>query len=150
MIPLSDTMLPDPDRHAEFYADVPTKRAIAWVIDTVLIALITLVLVPLTAFTALFYLVFLFFTVSFLYRLLGLARKSATLGMRLMSIEFRDNRGQSFNLPTAFLHTLGYSVSMGFMPLQLVSIVLMLTTARGQGLTDHVLGTVAMNRAARF
>jgi hypothetical protein len=29
--------------------------------------------------------------------------------------------------------------------LQLISIVLMLVTARGQGLTDHVLGTTAIN-----
>lgn len=150
MLPLSDTLLPDPDRHAEFYADVPTKRAIAWVVDTVLIALLTVLIIPFTAFTALFYLPFLFLMVSFLYRILGLARSSATLGMRLLSIEFRDNRGQPFTLPTAVLHTLGYSLSMAFVLPQLVSIVLMLTTARGQGLTDHVLSTVALNRASRF
>lgn len=150
MTPLSDTFLPDPERHAEFYADVPSKRAIAWVIDTVLIALLTLTIIPFTFFTALFYLPFLYMTVSFLYRILGLARSSATPGMRLMSIEFRDNRGQEFDLPTAILHSLGYSLSMAFVLPQLVSIVLMLTTARGQGLSDHVLGTVAINRASRF
>jgi hypothetical protein len=31
-----------------------------------------------------------------------------------------------------------------------VSVVLMLTSARGQGLSDHILGTVAINRAAQI
>ena len=35
-----------------------------------------------------------------------------------------------------------------FFVLQVISIVLMLTTPRAQGLTDHVLGTVALNRRA--
>jgi hypothetical protein len=58
--------------------------------------------------------------------------------------------GQPFDLSMAFLHTLGYSVSMGFIVLQVVSVVLMMTTDRAQGLTDHVLGTVAINRKARY
>ena len=32
---------------------------------------------------------------------------------------------------------------------QIISIVLMLTSPRAQGLSDHVLGTAAVNRAAR-
>lgn len=40
----SDTMshLPDPDRQAAFYDGVTVKRGLAWVVDTVLISLITL------------------------------------------------------------------------------------------------------------
>ena len=34
--------------------------------------------------------------------------------------------------------------------LQIISIVLMITTARKQGLTDHVMGSVLINRAARY
>jgi hypothetical protein len=37
---------------------------------------------------------------------------------------------------------------MAAFPLQFVSIGLMLMTERKQGLTDHVLGTAAVNRAA--
>lgn len=150
MMPLSRSRLPDPDRHAEFYADVPMKRALAWVIDTVLIAVITLFIVPFTAFTALFFLPMLFLTVSFVYRSLSLASRSATPGMRLLAIEFLDHRGQRFDLTTAVLHTLGYTVSISMVLPQIVSALLMLTGARGQGLTDHALGTVAINRAARF
>jgi uncharacterized RDD family membrane protein YckC len=69
--------------------------------------------------------------------------------MRLVSIEMRRADGDRFDLGTAFLHTLGFHVSFAFFVVQIVSIVLMLTTNRAQGLTDHLLGTVAINRVAR-
>ncbi len=143
-----DRTLPDPDFQAEFYADVPMKRAVAWIVDTLLIFILTLIIVPFTAFTALFYLPFLYLIVGFGYRTIGLARKSATPGMRLMAIEFRDRTGARFDFVTAMLHTLGYTLTIGTLLPQLLSIVLMLTSARGQGLSDLVLGTVAINRAA--
>jgi uncharacterized RDD family membrane protein YckC len=145
-----DFALPDPDHQAEFYADVPMKRGLAWIVDMVLIAILTVVIIPFTAFTALFFLPVLFLMVSFTYRLVSLARKSATPGMRLLSIEFRDRSGRRFDLATAFLHTLGYTLTIATLLPQLLSIGLMLTSARGQGLSDLVLGTVAINRPARF
>ncbi len=151
---MSDTYspsgLPDPEMHAEFYADVPTKRLLAWVIDTILTVLICAVIVPFTAFTALFFLPALYLVVNLIYRIVTLAGRSATPGMRFMAIEFRDREGKPFDAGYATLHTLGYAVSVAMAPLQLVSIVLMLISPRGQGLTDHVLGTAAVNRAARF
>jgi uncharacterized RDD family membrane protein YckC len=140
--------LPDPEYQAEFYADVPVKRALAWVVDTLLIAALTMLVVPFTAFVGLFFLPALYLAVGFLYRTVALTRNSATLGMRLMAIEFRDRSGRRFDLGTAVLHTLGYTLTIGTLLPQLLSIGLMLTTARGQGLTDIVLGTVAINRAA--
>jgi uncharacterized RDD family membrane protein YckC len=145
-----DTMLPDPDRHAEFYAGVPTKRALAWLADMVLIGVVTAIIVPFTAFTALFFLPFLFLVVGFVYRTLTLAGGSATWGMRLMAIELRDFRGQRFDLATAILHTLGYTVSIGMVAPQVLSAALMLLTPRAQGLTDLLMGSVAINRAARY
>ncbi|KKM24373.1 hypothetical protein LCGC14_1605720, partial [marine sediment metagenome] len=141
--------LPDPDTEAEFYADIPTKRLFAWLIDIVFITLISVVLVPLTLFTALFYFPVLMLCVGFAYRVVGLARHSATPGMRIMSVELRAGTGARFDLPMAFLHTTGYAVSMALFPLQMISAVLMLSTARAQGLTDHMLGSAAINRAAR-
>ncbi len=141
--------LPDPDHQAEFYADVPTKRALAWCVDAILIAVMTMVVLPFTFFLGLFFLPVLYLTLSFLYRTVSLARQSATPGMRLMAIEFRDRTGAKFDLGTAFLHTLGYTLTIGTLLPQLLSIGLMLTTARGQGLTDMVLGTVAINKPAR-
>jgi uncharacterized RDD family membrane protein YckC len=141
-------MLPDPERHAAFYAGVPLRRGLAWGIDSLLIAALTALIVPFTAFTALFYLPLLWLTVGFLYRWVGLARASATPGMRMLSITFLDRWGQPLDPATALAHTAGYSLSMAFVLPQLVSVALMLMSPRGQGLSDLVLGTVAINRPA--
>jgi uncharacterized RDD family membrane protein YckC len=142
--------LADPATQPQFYRDVPGKRLIAWVIDTVLIILISALIVPFTAFVALFFFVGLAAVVSFVYRTITLAAGSATLGMRLMAIEIRNGSGARLDLSGAFLHTLGYTISWAVAPLQLVSVVLMATSERGQGLTDMVMGTTALNRRARF
>ncbi len=142
--------LPDAETQSEFYADVPVKRLIAWVIDTVLIVLLCVAILPFTAFTGIFFFPFLILVVGFAYRVVTIANGSATWGMRLVSIEFRLPNGERFDLGAAFMHTLGYSVSLAIPVLQIVSVVLMLTSSRGQGLTDHVMGTVALNRAARY
>lgn len=140
------THLPDPDTQAQFYDGVATKRLLAWIVDTILIALVALVVVPFTAFTGIFFFPLLLLIVGFVYRTATLAGGSATWGMRLFAIELRTMHGERFDLGTAFAHTLGYSISIAAFPAQAVSILLMLTTPRGQGLTDHVLGTVALNR----
>ena len=141
--------LPDPDLKPEFYADVPAKRLIAWIIDTVLITLLCVLIVPFTAFTALFFFAFLYLVVGFAYRTVTLANSSATPGMWLMAITIRNHDGSPLHLPMAALHTLGYSVSTTLILLQGISIILMMTQPRGQSLTDLVLGTAALNRAAR-
>lgn len=142
--------LPDPYHAGEFYADVPTKRFVAWIIDTVITAVITLLIVPFTAFTALFFLPFLYLVVNFTYRTIALARRSATPGMRLTSIELRTYRGETFDLPTASLHTLGYAVSVSMVLPQIISIILICVTPRAQSLSDMILGTAAINRTARY
>jgi uncharacterized RDD family membrane protein YckC len=139
---------PDPETQPHFYASVPAKRLLAWVIDMVLIIGICLLIVPFTAFTGLFFFPFLMLVVGFAYRVVTLANGSATFGMRFAGIEFRAANGTTMDLGLAFLHTLGYSVSISLPILQVISIVLMLTGARGQGLTDMMLGTVAINRRA--
>lgn len=142
--------LPDPDTQPEFYADTASKRAIAWVVDAVLIGILCFFAVIMTVFIGLFFLPVIWMVLSFAYRVVTLANGSATWGMRLMAIEFRNAQGMRFNLGEAFLHTLGYTLSLAVFPLQLVSAVLMMTTARGQGLTDHVMGSVALNRSAAY
>jgi uncharacterized RDD family membrane protein YckC len=142
-------MTPDPERHAGFYEGVLTKRLLAWIFDVVLIGILTALIVPFTAFTALFFLPVLFLTVGFVYRWVTLTGRSATWGMRLMNIEFLDRQGQPFDAGTALIWTLGYSLSMAFMLPQILSVGLMMISSRGQGLTDHVLGTVAINSPAQ-
>lgn len=142
------TALPDPDYEADFYRDVPTKRLIAWVVDVVLISALVALLTLAGLLIPLFFLPFLFFAVSFLYRWTALARHSATPGMRFMAIEFRDHGGHRLDAATAFLHTAGYAFSVVTFPVQLVSVAMMLMTPRAQGLTDMILGTAAINRRA--
>lgn len=146
----SDTYpnLPDPMVQPEFYDSVTIKRGLAWVIDAALILALVIPIVVMTLFIALWFLPLLFFVVGFIYRVATITNRSATWGMRLMAIEFRDSRGEHFDFSQAFMHTLGYTVSMSVFPLQLISIAMMFLTERGQGLTDMLLGTVAINRRA--
>ena len=145
---MTQTALPDPFAHAAFYEDTTTKRAVAWGIDVVLITVLSILLTPLTLFTSIFYLPVFYMIVGIAYRTATIARLSGTLGMRAMSVELRDARGERFDLSQAFLHTLGYTTQIVVFPLQLMSGALMIGTARGQGLTDMVLGSAAINRAA--
>lgn len=141
--------LPDPARESYFYAGVSMKRLIAWIMDAALILVICLVIVPFTAFTALFFFPFLWLVVGFFYRWATIAGGSATWGMQIMAIELRERDGLRLSGGTAFLHTLGYSVSVALAPLQLISVILMIVMGRGQGLTDMVLGTAVINKPAR-
>ena len=141
--------LADPLTQPQFYRDVAAKRFAAWVIDTIIIALISLLIVPFTAFIALFFFLALMAVAGFVYRVITLATGSATWGMRLMAIEIRDGSGARLDPGQALLHTVGYTLSWAVTPLQLISMVLMATSNRGQGLTDLVMGTAALNRKAR-
>ena len=141
-------MTPDPDIQPQFYEGVPSKRLLAWVVDTLIIGVLTLLTIPFTLFISLFFLPFVFFMINFAYRVVTLSRGSATWGMRVMAIELRDAQDAPFDVSQAFLHTLGYSLSILIAPLQLISMVLMLSTERRQGLTDILMGTVALNRRA--
>lgn len=142
------TALPDPDTQFEFYSGVMPKRLIAWLIDSVLIFALCLLVLPFTAFLGLFVWPVLYLVVGFVYRVATLSTGSATLGMRFCGIELREHDGGRVDGSTALLHTVGYTISMAVFVLQLISILLMLTTARGQGLSDHLLGTVVLKRYA--
>ena len=140
------SLLPDPVYQAEFYSDVAKKRLVAWFIDTAVILLICLIILPFTAFVALFLFPALFLVVGFAYRTLSLTSRSATWGMRMMAVELRTHRGDRFGFAEALIHTLGYSLSMAFVLPQVISVVLMAASPRGQSLTDLVLGSAAINR----
>lgn len=141
--------LPDPRTHAAFYDGVLIKRALAWVIDVVMIAVLCMLILPFTAFTGVFFFPLMMLVVGFIYRWFTLSGKSSTWGMRMMSIEIRDHRGERLDSSAALMHTAGYTISVAIAPLQLISMIMMGVTPRGQGLTDHLLGTAAINRPAR-
>lgn len=140
--------LPDPDTQAEFYDDVTLKRLFAWIVDVVLIAAICVLISLLTFGIGFFLWGLIYLAVSFVYRVTTITNASATPGMRLTAIELRNHRGERFDRTTAALHTLGYFVSMSTFVVQVISIVMMFTTPRRQGLVDMMLGTAAVNRAA--
>jgi uncharacterized RDD family membrane protein YckC len=142
------TNLPDPIEQPGFYADVPGKRLLAWVFDAVFILVLCLLISPFTGFLALFIWPLWWLIIGFAYRTITIATGSATWGMRIMAIELRNSEGQRLNLPEAALHTLGYTICIGSLIIQAVSIVLMTASFRGQSLPDHVLGTVMLNRRA--
>ncbi|MDX2485629.1 MAG: RDD family protein [Pseudodonghicola sp.] len=142
--------LPDPYNQPQFYDGVPTKRLIAWLFDSAVTFVLCLGVVLATAFVGLLIWPFLFLVLGFAYRVVTLANGSATWGMRFAGIELRDAAGARLDLGGAVAHTAGYTISIAFPILQVISVVMMLTGARGQGLTDTFLGTVALNRRALF
>jgi uncharacterized RDD family membrane protein YckC len=141
---------PDPSTDAALYEDVMPRRALAWLFDTVFIAFLVALLIPLTGFLALFFLGGLYVAVSFLYRWVGLARHSSTLGMRMVGLEFRDAQGYPMSGAQGFLHTLFYALSVAFVVPQILSVLMMVFTRRGQGLSDVVLNVVLVNRRALY
>ncbi|MEI4261953.1 RDD family protein [Roseovarius sp. D0-M9] len=140
--------LPDPIAQPEFYAGVPTKRFLAWLVDSLLIIAFCVLGVILTLGIGFFFLPALVLVIGLIYRTATLAHGSATWGMALMAIELRRHDGTRLDPLTAGLHTLGYSASMAFVVPQVVSVLMMLAGNRGQGLSDLVLGTAMINRRA--
>lgn len=138
--------LPDPDLLPEFYAWVPAKRLIAWVVDGLLILLLTAAVVLVTALLTLAVLPLLYVALNIAYRYVALARWSATPGMALMAIELRDRAGRRLDPWLALMHTLIYTGAVLTVLPQVVSVALMLTTPRGRGLPDTLLGTAMLNR----
>ncbi len=57
--------LPDPDHQPAFYQDVALKRALAWLVDTVVVLALTALAVVLTVGLGLLFAVFLFLLINF-------------------------------------------------------------------------------------
>jgi len=136
--------LPDPALEPAFYEGVLVKRALAWVVDVVLLAVLTVVLATLTL-VGLFFMPLIYMVLSFLYRT-ALLQGGGTLGMRLFGIEIRGPSGHRLRGGEAAIHTLIYLVSMSFVLPMILSWGAMVSTARGQGLPDLVVGSTAINR----
>jgi uncharacterized RDD family membrane protein YckC len=140
--------LPDPDSQPEFYQSEATKRFFAWLFDIAFISLLCTVAILLTFGMGFFILALIYAVISFVYRVVTIANGSATLGMRFMGIELRDAFGARMDTGKAIAHTAGYFVSMAIPVLQIISVIMMMTSARCQGLTDAFLGTVMINQRA--
>ena len=144
------TTLPDPQMQPELYADIPSKRLFAWLIDLVIILALLLLAVVSTFGVGLFLLPLLATVISFVYRVATIAAGSATFGMRMMAIELRNSDAARLSFAEALLHTFLHFVMFTSVVLQIISIATTLTTERAQGLHDLILGTTALNKAAGY
>lgn len=144
--------LPDRDLDAQFYEGVALKRLIAWVIDFVIVTVLGVLAATLFGIMTLgfgFLLAGLVgLLISFAYRWMTIAQSSATWGMRFAGIELRNARGHRFDSGEAALHTGLFLIAFASGIGQLISVLLMIGTARGQGLHDLVMGAAAINRPA--
>lgn len=145
------TGLPDPKMDADYYDGVPMRRAIAWVVDAIIIFVGSLIVVGflglLTFGVAFFFGGLLALVASFAYRVIFIANRSATPGMMLMGIEFRTFSGQRFSLVEALVHTTLFMLLFASFFGQIASIITMTTTNYGRSLPDFVLGSTVINRS---
>lgn len=149
-----DSGLPDPERDRQFYEGVPMRRLVAFLVDVVLILAIDVAVIAVLVVLGLvtFGLAWLFigvawFALGFFYRLWTLGSgRSATPGMRLTGIEIRNAAGRRLTMNEAAIHTCGLYVTLFFLPLQVISVLMMGFGPRGRGLHDLPLGTTAINR----
>ncbi|QDL92853.1 RDD family protein [Paroceanicella profunda] len=143
--------LPDPDHDPQFYDGVPLRRFIAWIIDIVIVGVLTTLALFVLALPSLGLIFFIslgvWAVIDFLYRVMTLSGGSATLGMRMMGIEIRTVTGDRLTSGLAVLHTALYLVcyAAGGL-LQIASVVLMVAARPGRGIPDFILGTAAINR----
>lgn len=138
--------LPDPAFQPDYYNGVPTKRALAWVLDVVLISILTVAICLATLGIGFFFFGFIYLVVAFVYRVSTLTG-GGTWGMRFFGIEIRNSAAQHLSGGEAALHVIGYMVTTAFVLPVLLSWALMLFSPRGQGLNDLLVGSVALNRA---
>ena len=138
--------LPDPDYDHAFYDGVPAKRFFAWLVDVIIVTAITFTLGLFTLSLLWWVWPLVYITVDLIYRSATIASGSATLGMRLMNIELRGPTGARLSRGEAVLHTVLFMVAMGFVLLQLISILMIALGARHQGLHDLLIESAAINR----
>lgn len=152
---LEDDLLPDPDTDPQFYAGVLWRRAMAFILDVMIIFGLMIPILALGAVLSV--LTFGLFTgagvllaafAGFLYRFGMLVAFGGTAGMLLMGIEVRGRDGELPNAGRAFLHTVGYHVTIFFPPLMLIGWVTAVIGPRKRLLHDLPAGTAVINRPA--
>ncbi len=146
--------LPHPVRDHQFYDGVPMRRFAAFVIDLIIIlaidaaAMAVLGVLGLVTFGLAWLLIGVtWFALGFFYRVFTLGSgASATPGMRVAGIEIRTASGRRLTMNEAAIHTGGLYFAMLFVPLQIVSVLMMAFGPLGRGLHDLPMGTTAINK----
>lgn len=145
-MPYTQSGLPDPALQPGFYDGVTLKRALAWLIDSVIIGMLAILFSLFTFGIGFFFFPLIFLTISIVYRIGTIASGSGTWGMRFLGIEVRNAQGHRLSSGEAALHTIFYLLSLMFFIPQIASWAMMLFSERGQGLHDALLGTAVINR----
>lgn len=147
--------IPDPHRDPQFYAGVPLRRFVAFIIDSLIILFLLLcfafvagVLSLGLVFLAGPLLLLMFGAVGFLYRWILIVQRSATIGMIITGLEIRDRDGNRMGQLTAFIHTAGFYATCFFLPLLFIGWFLMFTAPHRRAMHDLILGSVVINRPA--
>lgn len=141
--------LPDPNKDHQFYDGVCFKRLLAWCIDVIIVALLTLGMIVLTLGTGIFIFFILFLIVNIGYRIFTLMRNSATAGMYITGIEIRNGHGDKLSTPQATAHTLLYIIFAASVFPLILSCAMMMFSRYGQGIHDFILHTTMINRPHR-
>jgi uncharacterized RDD family membrane protein YckC len=140
--------LPDPELDSQFYENVPSRRFLAWVIDGVITFGMTVLACVFTLTLGFWIFPLLWLVVGLIYRTVTIGADSATWGMGMAGIEFRDRNGRKFSSGLGLLHTLIFTAASGTLIVQAISVGLILMTRYQQSLPDMLLGTTAINRPA--
>lgn len=137
--------LPDPVADRRFYEGVPAKRLIAFLIDWALIWGVAIGVSILTL--GIGFLIFgpIAAVADFIYRVLTVSNRSATLGMRAMGVELRAGDGRRFTFGQAVGHTILFYFSLYLVFIHLVSIIMMAGSSTGRGLHDIPFGSTVIN-----
>lgn len=138
--------LPDPDKDPQFYDGVCFKRLLAWCVDVIIVALLTLGMIVLTLGTGVFIFFLLFLIANIGYRIFTLMRNSATVGMYLTGIEVRNGQGDKLSTSQATVHTLLYIIFAASVFPLILSCAMMVFSRYGQGIHDFILHTTIINR----
>lgn len=138
--------LPDPELDSQFYENVPTRRLVAWVFDSMITFALTMIASIFMLGLGFFIFGLVWLVVGFIYRTVTIGSSSATWGMSMVGIEFRDRQGNKFSSGLSLIHTAIFTAASGTFIVQLISAVLILMTRYGQSLPDMILGSTAINR----
>ncbi len=145
--------LPDPAEDRAFYEGVPARRALAWVIDGLLIllasGLVTLVVGLLTLGLGFAFFPAIVFLLSFGYRWVTISAASATYGMALLGIEFRTRAGRRLTPLQAAVHTGVFLFLMASVIGWVATVISVLVTRYNQSLPDLLLGSTAIRLGRR-
>lgn len=144
---------PDPYTDARLYAGVRTRRVMAFLLDIVIVAILTFAVGVLVFFLGIVtlglgWLLYgiLWPAVALLYSAFSLGgRHSATVGMRSFGLEMRQLDGSPMNPVMGVLHSVLFYASVTLLTPFIV--VVALISDRKRLLQDIVLGTVVINRS---